>query len=892
MRLYLAALLLLVTGISLADSPPSLLFAGTTPALGTQLWQTDNTPQHTKILTYLVNTPNGNAKPYPVGSIGQWGIFAAHTPETGYELWRTDGTPQGTQLLKELVKGAESGMPSSTDFMGTPSIQHKQHLLFWSRTPQTLSLTTTDGTPERTEILKTFPIKAAESALHTDPTFYSLGAYQLFWADDQLWRTDGTATGTQLFIDTTLANHNADYGFYISAMVANNLLYFISPDQNTSYGKPTTQTLWVTDGIKTTKLYTFSADQSIYLLAANEHSLIYTLSNTYGTMPAVWRFDLNQKTTELIYQLPKPSIETADAGITSAHFWYNRLYIWFEFFDQNDSSELWVIDLAAKKSEKLVNLPNPNREYKARPELFNFADQLYFFTKDGVRPNQLWLTDGTTKGTKKLLATAEGYYAGGAGDSWFDIPSAYVMRGDYLIFPTFSEKGREFSKLWSISKSQPTQPMLLGEFADPYLLRPAPNDQGKLLYFISGKQRFQTDGTLAGTKALGNEPLRVDWEPQPWPVSALVNSLALPTNPPSWLVSHQDAKTGIEPWVVTTRPKQTQLLKDINTQPASADLRDLHKTTQGWYFKLGSQLWFSAANTTSAQPINLPANETLKTGIYNSTIYNNHLYFLTHHSDETISLWQADKDKATQLYKIGKGLAFIYPSLGGIYIAHGIPKPDYNYDHELMHWEANKGISTLMPSTTPINPHYLLATPQGLVALLNPIDSTTSNLSLWLDPTDKKQATLLMDGFYFNGLANGVLLPTLNQIYFKHQPMGEATKFYRIDFKHKKLQLLPIQLGSDPTIEINTRSSTLGLFFQVRIQDHEELWFLEENKEQAQPIKVFPAGVNLQLVDTEGDTLYFNVSQNYEYGQGDLWLSQGSATTTQLLKAGVVMEFP
>lgn len=58
--------------------------------------------------------------------------------------------------------------------------------------------------------------------------------------------------------------------------------------------------------------------------------------------------------------------------------------------------------------------------------------------------------------------------------------------------------------------------MLLGEFADPYLLRPAPNDQGKLLYFISGKQRFQTDGTLAGTKAFGNEPLRVDWEPQPW----------------------------------------------------------------------------------------------------------------------------------------------------------------------------------------------------------------------------------------------------------------------------------------------------------------------------------------------------------------------------------------
>lgn len=42
-------------------------------------------------------------------------------------------------------------------------------------------------------------------------------------------------------------------------------------------------------------------------------------------------------------------------------------------------------------------------------------------------------------------------------------------------------------------------------------------------------------------------------------------------------MSHQDAKTGIEPWVVTTHPKQTKLLKDINTQPASADLRDLQK---------------------------------------------------------------------------------------------------------------------------------------------------------------------------------------------------------------------------------------------------------------------------------------------------------------------------
>lgn len=81
----------------------------------------------------------------------------------------------------------------------------------------------------------------------------------------------------------------------------------------------------------------------------------------------------------------------------------------------------------------------------------------------------------------------------------------------------------------------------------PLLLRPPVHSQVHTLQFISAKQRWQTDGTAAGTRVLGAEPTRLQWQPEPWSGASEQQLLAFETPQAQWLMNNTDTKVGAEP---------------------------------------------------------------------------------------------------------------------------------------------------------------------------------------------------------------------------------------------------------------------------------------------------------------------------------------------------------
>lgn len=880
-----------------AQAAEPILFVGDDSMTGEQLWKTDHTAQQTQVLTYLTQTPNASSYPYPLGNLGQWGIFAAFSPETGTELWRTDGTPQGTTLLKDLVAGTKS----SLDFPllnRASAVTVNNHLLFWGSSGNNLILISTDGTPDNTQIIKTFPLNENNERLNR--VFYALGNYQFFWSDDgkqgvELWRTDGTHAGTQLVVDATqeLPNITEPRSFEPKAVTNGTTLYFMSLDTLGHYEDKVTQSLWATDGNKTERLYTFTEPQiaPAQLIAANSHYIIYRLGyfSKNTAFPPLELFNLATRKVQSLKTSQQAPVDAMNVTIQEAQFWKDALYLWTVDEDHN---QLWQVDLNAHTIKKVISLIDPSPEHTNNPRFFLFANRLYFFIMDGSRPSQLWFTDGTTQGTQKLVDSPENGKDLFIGQTWSDLPTPYVIRGDYLIFPTFSAKGGEFVQLWSISQTNPTKPVLLGEFTNPYLLRPAPSDNDKLLYFISDKQRFQTDGTKLGTKILGTEPLMHE------NTLSVDNLLALPTNLPSWLAKYQDIKVGAEPWLITTAPKTNQLLKDINTHPAPSRLGALQSAQGDWYFTLEDQWWFSDGTSTNTHPVNgINKNEKLPLDFYVSAQKGKVFYFLTQNNQQLFSLWQAEKGQAKRLnINLESKKVRIFTSQQGLYILSYPKKGGY----ELSKWQ-NETLTPVM-SHPQKRMDYLLETPDGIVYVLDhPLnvmkDEEAMLPTLWLRPTNNKPDILLSSEAMIDDaltLSKDFILPTQHQVYSKHMDFqaDDVSYLYRIDFKNQKLQPIKLTFGENTAYDFTILASPQGLFISARLENKgNELWFLPETTEQMTLLKAFPTEVELKPIQVINNTLYFNVRSNTQKTSDTsaLWSSEGTPNSAREIKQGVTM---
>ena len=212
------------------------------------LWVTDGTPAGTRRAPG--NMPFYTAVGPRIASTGEFFALATGDAATGLEVWVSDGTAAGTMLLFDFFPGNRGSNPGHfvafgdrilftvlselwiTD--GTRAGTHRIHnagfaprdmfvwndRVFFTAIDNALGgeLFVTDGTSAGTHIVRDIFAGASSGVRGSlrlyDPPFVGLGDHVYFAANSgpenmELWRSDGTASGTTLVHDINTASFGA-----------------------------------------------------------------------------------------------------------------------------------------------------------------------------------------------------------------------------------------------------------------------------------------------------------------------------------------------------------------------------------------------------------------------------------------------------------------------------------------------------------------------------------------------------------------------------------------------------------------------------------------------------------------------------------------------------------
>lgn len=279
-----------------------LYFMANHPEYGIELWTTDGTEAGTYLVKDIWPGPNGSNTSfihlYPFNFIeyNNRFYFLANDGVHGMELWHSDGSSAGTTLLKDILPGEASAF--NDDFSSAPPLfcVFNNELYF---VPETSvygkELWKTDGTASGTVMLK--DINPGPGGSDITELQVSNG-YLFFNANDgahgkELWRTDGTSEGTVMVLDLQpqiSGETNSNPKDFVSHI--DDRLYFIcmrSTEHSSCDGQENcsllvTVSLYRTDGTEegTEKIFDFPAGEdpdSDHMITSTEHGLYFRSIN-------------------------------------------------------------------------------------------------------------------------------------------------------------------------------------------------------------------------------------------------------------------------------------------------------------------------------------------------------------------------------------------------------------------------------------------------------------------------------------------------------------------------------------------------------------------------------------------------------------------------------------
>ena len=317
-----------------------LFFAYTIVGSDVGLWSTDGTTVGTTLVKVVA--PAAIMAPSCLTSFGDFALFNASDGVVGTELWRTDGTAAGTYMIKDINPGAPGSSPCSFVHVGGVVLFVAYDAV------NDVAIWRTDGTTAGTEMVADIRPCAGLGGYYVNPAPWVFGNILYFTADDcshgwELWRTDGTATGTSLFTDI-YPGPSSSYAGGLTSIVGGR---FIFSATDADHGSE----LWSTD------------------LTAVGTSLLSDISP--GPGGTVW---------------PQSFTSIGDAIL----------------FNARHTQELWRTDgtAAGTVSMKEIGAGSdtlPLSEFTALPAEFA---QAAFVAYEPASGSELWASDGTASGTR------------------------------------------------------------------------------------------------------------------------------------------------------------------------------------------------------------------------------------------------------------------------------------------------------------------------------------------------------------------------------------------------------------------------------------------------------------------------------------------------------------
>ena len=439
-------------------------------------------PAHLVADIRAVPDPAGS-NPFTWGEAAGVVYFGAATEGSGYALWRTDGTEVGTWLVEDTS-------PNSTANIGVLVGPEMEGVLYFTDALNS-HLWRSGGTPETT-----YPIAPADNdgTMEVQDRPIVVGGQLLYAARDalhgsELWRSDGTESGTRLARDIRPGPGSSSGSTFTSSL---RLFAFgdravFCADDGEHGAEP-----WISNGTEEgTRLLRdihpvgSNLDDCIRMTVAVVGERAFFLANdgVHGT--ELWATDGSEAGTVLVTDLRPGPLGSGIGGMVS---FGSFLLFASTGFGTSEPARLWRSDGTEEGTHPIGNI--------AAADLVAAQGQVFFRGFDPALGSELWRTDGTAEGTFLVRELAPGP------ETPFIGPMNVL--GSAIIFPlTLAPHGRE---LWRSD----------GTSEGTYLLRDirpgtansfpllGPHATAGAVYFsaddgVHGRELWRTDGTPEGT---------------------------------------------------------------------------------------------------------------------------------------------------------------------------------------------------------------------------------------------------------------------------------------------------------------------------------------------------------------------------------------------------------
>jgi ELWxxDGT repeat protein len=447
---------------------------------GSEPWITDGTPGGTRLLRDIC--------PGACPSFGQfWTMldgrlyFPAQDDVNGYELWSTDGTEAGTRMVHDICPGGCGSSPRLPFIVGNRLV-----FLAWDGSENIWS---TDGTADETVQATDFDPFLWDEGFHGAV----LNGQLLFGGADplhglELWRTDGTAAGTQLVEDINRTDTGGSFPRGLRAF--GDEVVFGADD-----GVPG---LWRSDGTAagTTRIRTFTLEeldgQNPYGASAEAGGLLFYFGHDFRrNYTAPWRTDGTEAGTFRLTDAGVPNCcavqEMRAVGST----------VFFDLRDQEHGRELWASD-GTREGTRLVLDVLPGQDSSDPVELTLFEGKLYFSARTSLIGRELWVSDGTAAGTVRIAEIRPD----SADPAAPDLPALLTVHSGRLWF--FADDGEHGRELWSSDGTEAGTSLAYefepGSGSATALFMASLGD--RLVVSLYGKGLWVTDGTPGGTRKI------------------------------------------------------------------------------------------------------------------------------------------------------------------------------------------------------------------------------------------------------------------------------------------------------------------------------------------------------------------------------------------------------
>lgn len=374
-----------------SSEPSSLANVGGTLyfSVGSELWKSDGSGGG----TVAVKNTGG---PSHLTNVSGTLFFLGSDAATGVELWKSDGTAGGTNLVKEILPGPEGSMDRGSQ----PSLTNINGKLFFKANDgiDGRQLWKSDGSPSGTVVVGRSASATGSAFRHpqnasNDPVpgpVVMMNHVAYFAAQNgthgtELWRSDGTASGTQLVKDIFPGSGSSSPGLGLEMVVVNSTLYFVANDGTNGFE------LWRSDGTAAgtflvRDIWPGAGSSNIEGLTNVNGSLFFSANDTISGRE-LWKSNGTEAGTQLVKDLRTGEQGSNPISLT------NVGGTLFFVADRNNLKHLWKSDGTVDGTVFIgvsngVNLTNVNGTL--------------FYLNSNEHSGSLWKSDGTSGGTVRV----------------------------------------------------------------------------------------------------------------------------------------------------------------------------------------------------------------------------------------------------------------------------------------------------------------------------------------------------------------------------------------------------------------------------------------------------------------------------------------------------------